>query len=90
MKSLRKPPTVSLVNFSVVERERHPRQHALNQTPIRGEPLARFLKGILNLRVILPGLEVKLIVKGNLQPEQPPSPRDLKNRLNSIQPRIRR
>ena len=90
MKSLRKPPIVSLVNFSVVERERHPRQHGLNQTSIRGEPLASFLIGVLNLRVILPRLKVKFIVKEYFQPKQASGPGDLKNRLNSIQPRIGR
>ena len=77
MKSLRKPPIVSLVNFSVVERERHPRQHGLNQTSIRGEPLASFLIGVLNLRVILPRLEVKLIVKENFKPKKLPGPGEL-------------
>jgi hypothetical protein len=88
LQRLRKRPIVSLVNCSVVEREQHPRQHELDKTPIRGEPLASFLIGILNLRGILLGLEVKLIVKENLQPKQPSGPGDLKNRLNSIQPRI--
>ena len=62
----------------------------IESNPVRGEPLASFLIGILNLRVIRLGLQVKLIVKENFQPEQPSGPGDLKNRLNSIQSRIGR
>jgi hypothetical protein len=41
------------------------RQYRLNQTPVGREPPAGFGIGVLNLRVILPRLEVELIIEKN-------------------------